>query len=179
MNKQFSPFLQRYFLIITEVICNQIEKYRGISERFKNYLMGHYTPMKSYADIDEKIKPLVKALNSLESVVTIASCEGHASWSSPPYVAFFAKKEIAAEIQSLLVDKHWKKSSLLFERWVVEAGFNLDYKLLYCLQSKTYHRMASSIFGSVLLTIFRTNIDKDIQILTRLIKLHSDSKLSI
>jgi len=30
MNKQFSPFLQRYFLIITEVICNQVRKYRGI-----------------------------------------------------------------------------------------------------------------------------------------------------
>ena len=139
--------------------------------------MGHYTPTKSYADIDQKIKPLVKALNSLESVVTIASCEGHASWSNPPYVAFFAKEEIAAEIQSLLVDKHWTKSSLLLEGWVVEAGFNLDYKLLYCLQSKTYHRMASSIFGSVLLALFRTNIDKDIQILTQLIKIHSDSKL--
>ncbi len=30
MNKQFSPFLQRYFLKITEVFCNQIRKYRGI-----------------------------------------------------------------------------------------------------------------------------------------------------
>ncbi len=30
MNKQFSPFLQRYFLIITEVICSQIGKYKGI-----------------------------------------------------------------------------------------------------------------------------------------------------
>lgn len=30
MNKQFSPFLQRYFLTITEVICNQIRKYRDI-----------------------------------------------------------------------------------------------------------------------------------------------------
>jgi len=34
MNKQFSPFLQRYFLIITEVFCNQVKKYRGIFKYF-------------------------------------------------------------------------------------------------------------------------------------------------
>ena len=141
--------------------------------------MGFQSHDKSYDEIDKKIEPLVKALNSLKSVVTIASCQGHASWSNPPYVAFFAQEAVAAEIQSLLVDECWRKLPPLAERWILEAGFNLNCELVYCLQSKTYHRMASSIFGSVLLTIFRTNIDKDIQILTRLIKLHSDSKLSI
>ena len=179
MNKQLSPFLQRYFLIITEVICNQVRKYRGIFERFKTYLIRDRLSKKSYADIDEKIRPLVEALNSLESVVTIASCQGHASWSNPPYVAFFAREAVVAEIQSLFVDKHWRKLPLLAERWVVEASFNLDCQLVYCLQSKTYHRMASSIFGSILLALYRTNIDKDIQNLTRLIKIHSGSKMSI
>jgi len=172
MNKQFSPFLQRYFLIITEVISNQIWKYRGIFKHFKTYLIRDRLPKKPYTDIDEKIRPLVEALNSLESVVTIASCQGHASWSNPPYVAFFAREAVAAEIQSLFVDKHWRKLPLLAERWVVEASFNLDCQLVYCLQSKTYHRMASSIFGSILLALYRTNIDKDIQNLTRLIKIH-------
>ena len=40
MNKQFSPFLQRYFLNITEVICNQIRKYRGILKRFNKLIHG-------------------------------------------------------------------------------------------------------------------------------------------
>jgi len=35
MNKQFSPFLQRYFLNITEVICNQTRKYSGIFKQIR------------------------------------------------------------------------------------------------------------------------------------------------
>ena len=47
MNKQFSPFLQRYFLIITEVICNQIKKYRGIFK--SNRKSTHQTLVKQRA----------------------------------------------------------------------------------------------------------------------------------
>ena len=166
------------FSNFSEVICSQVGKYRNIYKRITCCVIRHHTPTRSYADIDKKIEPLVKALNSLESVVTIASCQGHASWSNPPYVAFFAHEAVAAEIQSLFVDKHWRKMPLLAERWVVEASFNLDCQLVYCLQSKTYHRMASSIFGSILLALYRTSIDKDIQILTQLIKIHSNFKLS-
>ncbi len=35
MNKQLSPFLQRYFRIITELICNQARKYSGIFKHLK------------------------------------------------------------------------------------------------------------------------------------------------
>ena len=152
---------------------------RSTLNLFDFSLNSSQSKARSYTEIDPKIDPLVKALNSLESVVTIGSCQGHASWSNPPYVAFFAQESVAAEIQSLLVDECWRKLPPLAERWTLEAGFNLSGQMVYCLQSKAYHRMASSIFGSVLLVLFRTNIDKDIQILTQLIKLHSESKLSV
>ena len=60
MNKQFSPFLQRYFLNITEVICNQIRKYRGIFKQIRSHLNVPHSPTRPYEEVDEKIKPLVR-----------------------------------------------------------------------------------------------------------------------
>lgn len=41
MNKQLSPFLQRYFRIITEIICNQVRKYISIFKQINRSYGPH------------------------------------------------------------------------------------------------------------------------------------------
>ncbi|MDF4270177.1 hypothetical protein P3394_23975, partial [Vibrio parahaemolyticus] len=62
---------------------------------------------RSYHDLDPKIIPLVNALNSLESVTTIASCQGHAAgWLEAPYVYFNASVPMVQKIVTIIRQAH-------------------------------------------------------------------------
>jgi hypothetical protein len=109
MNKQLSPFLQRYFLIITEVICNQVRKYRDIFKQIYSILSGEHIGTICFKDallnlhcVEPRVRDLVKTLNQSGQYQTLASCQGHLSWlpwpqlkhGKTPYIFFRASGEV-------------------------------------------------------------------------------------
>ena len=70
-------------------------------------------------EIDEKIKPLVEAMNKTGWITTIASCEGHLEnqLKSEPYVAFLCKGEKGGDLCKVLknTQKNLRKNRLPFD----------------------------------------------------------------
>ncbi|TNZ85674.1 hypothetical protein CGK40_24860 [Vibrio parahaemolyticus] len=92
---------------------------------------------RSYHDLDPKIAPLVDTLNSLESVTTIASCQGHAAgWLEAPYVYFNASVPMVQKIVTSLRQAHLNDK---FHRaWKICGEFNEQNQLTFTLSSPYY-----------------------------------------
>jgi hypothetical protein len=91
--------------------------------------------------VEPNIKALVDALNTVESVLTIASCQGHVFPCRSPYVMFRADVEFAAELaKKLHADLMADTRSRLRAYWEISGSFNDDFDLCFTLYSPEYHR---------------------------------------
>lgn len=170
MNKQFSPFLQRYFLNITEIICNQVRKYPGIFYHLKFFLDGEQIGTVCFNDallnldgIEPRVRELVQALNHSGQYKTLASCQGHLTWlpwpqlkhGKTPYIFFRASAELYEIVWNKFApDQEPQFSTYL--TWYPELSFypEAPYGLVMLLRARPRYWWTS-----------RTNIDRDLALL--------------
>ncbi|MEK1976178.1 hypothetical protein WOB87_24355 [Vibrio parahaemolyticus] len=122
---------------------------------------------RSYHDLDPKIAPLVDTLNSLESVTTIASCQGHAAgWLEAPYVYFNASVPMVQKIVTIIRQAHLNDK---FHRsWKICGEFNEQNQLTFTLSSPYYDEnyLEKRIIS---LAWHREKVDQDINTLVQII----------
>ncbi|MCY1528485.1 hypothetical protein D9M68_635900 [compost metagenome] len=105
------------------------------ARRFKGSLRPHDEALE-LGVIDPHIRELVAAFNVDGIVSSISSCEGHRRWglSAPQtaFIMFSAEPALAARIATrILVDQ--RGASELHHYWKVDATFNADGELVFCL----------------------------------------------
>jgi hypothetical protein len=86
------------------------------------------------APIEPGILPVCEALNSLPSVHTLWSCEGHAVWADLPYVAFIASQDLAFRVNLLLESQAGSDDGLHYN-WRLIGSFRNDGSLQYILET--------------------------------------------
>ncbi|MFN4277992.1 MAG: hypothetical protein ACK4FJ_16985 [Ferrovibrio sp.] len=111
--------------------------------------------------VDPKILPLVDAMNATGLIRTWASCQGHLTGTSCPYVAFFCDVPVA----ETLAENLWtlRRSSRLNFNWHIEGGFNYQHRLIYSLRSHELSHangMAKVLWNYAVL---RSRIDEDLK----------------
>ncbi|WP_139686277.1 hypothetical protein [Vibrio tasmaniensis] len=119
-----------------------------------------------YEDIDPKIEPLVSQLNTVTTIKTVASCQGHAfGRPEPPYVYFEAKQEtVGVFIQAI---RKARQRGKLHHPWEIIGQYNHEIQLVWSLSSTYYDQyyLKSNIID---LAWHRDRIDDDIQTLTHI-----------
>ena len=120
---------------------------------------------RSYHDLAPKIAPLVDALNSLESVTTIASCQGHVNRLSMPYVYFHRSTQQAALIAKRLKEL-WEKHQL-HVRWKLTGQFSTSQILCFHLSAVLYDQSYSQflLWRCWHYGLYRHYIDQDVNVL--------------
>lgn len=124
-----------------------------------------------YRDIDPKISALVSALNKINKVSTIASCQGHiAGHLEPPYVYFYAPNHIVQQLTALIrANNQW------FIPWEITGVFNEHNQLTFRLSSLFYDTKYLNLTSRFLyLGWHRNRVDMDIQLLAKIISDISD-----
>ena len=95
--------------------------------------------------VEPDIKPLVDALNTVEGVEIIASCQGHKwvdghrQWlpRAEPYVAFSGPTCFAAELEMYIRhDADSDEPILRWHPWRVSAYFDTQFKLIFALRGQ-------------------------------------------
>ncbi len=86
--------------------------------------------------IEDGVKPLCDSLNSIQSVKTLWSCEGHPEIPSRPYVTFSAPLDIAFEIHKLL--GAGRAGSQLYYNWWIVAHFDNTGTLNFTIEPNDY-----------------------------------------
>lgn len=86
--------------------------------------------------IEPGIQPVCDALNSIQCVHTLWSCEGHPERPSRPYVTFIGPQETAFKIHQLLGPENGDKG-LKYCWWLV-AGFRDDGSMQYTIEPNDY-----------------------------------------
>ncbi|MBO0185955.1 hypothetical protein J0683_23945, partial [Vibrio parahaemolyticus] len=122
---------------------------------------------RSYHDLDPKITPLVDALNSLENVTTIASCQGHAvGWLEAPYVYFNASVPMVQKIVTIIRQAHLNDK--FHHAWKITGEFNEQNQLTFTLSSPYYDEnyLEKRIIS---LAWHREKVDQDINTLVQII----------
>ncbi|WP_129831045.1 hypothetical protein [Vibrio parahaemolyticus] len=122
---------------------------------------------RSYHDLDPKITPLVDALNSLENVTTIASCQGHAAgWLEAPYVYFNASVPMVQKIVTIIRQAHLNDK--FHHAWKITGEFNEQNQLTFTLSSPYYDEnyLEKRIIS---LAWHREKVDQDINTLVQII----------
>jgi len=82
--------------------------------------------------IEPGIKPVCDALNSIQNVHTLWSCEGHPGWKGTPYVTFIANQDVAFRISKLLDSE--RELGHLHYCWGLTANFRADGSLQYTIR---------------------------------------------
>jgi len=72
-------------------------------------------------NIENGIRPVCDALNSIAGVNTVWSCEGHPKIPLRPYVSFVSSQDFAFNVHSLLGDGH--SHGQLKYAWMLTANF--------------------------------------------------------
>lgn len=130
---------------------------------------------KPYSEIDEKIRPLVDAMNGTGVIQTVASCQGHdylLFGYSAPYVYFKAPIRVAELIEQQLREANLSNEPNLKAGWTVRGVFDENCKITFLLYSPKYSVYLSDIFNIRLvyeLWINRTQLDTEIIYLADLI----------
>lgn len=105
-----------------------------------------YTPDNASINtsIEQGVKPLCNALNSLPGVFTIWSCEGHPDRHARPYVVFVTDHSTAFGIHCAIQAR--PGLGLRFN-WGVTASFREDGSLQYVLEPHDYRVSVGSWRG--------------------------------
>lgn len=82
--------------------------------------------------IEPSIRPLCAALNTLNDVRTVYSCEGHPWRDTPPFVMFDAGHDTAFRLHKLL-ERGYAEGTLKFSWWLT-ARFTSDGVLRYMIE---------------------------------------------
>ena len=91
-------------------------------------------------EVEPRIRDLVRAMNAIPSVQTVASCQGHCFRDMPPYVFFVAPESVAACIEKILRGDAISEHPKLQEFWCVKGIFDDSFSLKYYLYSPLLHR---------------------------------------
>jgi hypothetical protein len=117
---------------------------------------------RAYSDIDNRIAPLVTAMNKSGLIVTYASCQGHALTTGTPYVAFQTTPKIAALIELELRKDAINTAHTLNRRWSIAVDFSETGELVFCLTSPKFDKNVGTITNWLALGIFRSSLDEDL-----------------
>lgn len=130
-----------------------------------------YRQQRPYHQIEPKIKALVDYMNSMQTVCTVASCEGHGVLRKSPYVYFKASTHVAASMERILRSDAEKDVPFLHKHWSVLARFDGDFELCYFLYSPYYDRISTSVLESVwFFWLHRKQLDEDLKQLVTLLE---------
>ncbi|EPY00246.1 hypothetical protein [Magnetospirillum fulvum] len=114
--------------------------------------------------IEPKIRPLVDALNAIDGVRTIASCQGHVSRISRPYVYFHCPPAVAEAMAARLHDLNMQDDTLSYW-WHLTAAFNTEHRLCFSLEAPDLDHRRSDLSVFVTFVLGRKKIDRDLSIL--------------
>lgn len=113
--------------------------------------------------VDERIVPLVQALNATGVVKTIASCEGHFLRVSDPYV-FFSCSPAVAEVLARRLDQHRRQGKLNYY-WQLTGVFDTEHKLGFTLRAGALDHGRGLLRTFWLYVICRRRIDQDLAVI--------------
>lgn len=119
--------------------------------------------------IERKIQPLVDALNALPGVRTIASCEGHFSRISRPYVYFHCPPALAETIAARLHDLNMQDNKLS-HWWHLTGMFNGEHRLCFSLEAPGLDHDRGFLNKFLNYTVYRKKIDNDLNVLSNAFK---------
>ncbi|WP_210461786.1 hypothetical protein [Pantoea ananatis] len=108
------------------------------------------------AFIEPGIRPLCDALNAIEGIVTLYSCEGHPRRPARPYVSFRASEDQARLVQLALTH-----NDRLIYHWWVTGNFNRWGVWMYCLEPNDV-RIGRPLHFGVLPTWKRNVMDREL-----------------
>lgn len=113
--------------------------------------------------IEPKIRPLVDALNAIDGVQTIASCQGHATRVSRPYVYFHCPPQVAERIAARL--DRVRSQGGLHHDWRLSGEFNGENRLCFHLSAPGLRHDQGNLSVFVTYVLGRKKIDRDLSIL--------------
>jgi hypothetical protein len=96
--------------------------------------------------IEIGIQPVCDALNAIDGVITLWSCEGHRLRNAPPYVAFSAPQTTAFLISQMLERYSGRGGEELKYVWVVTASFRDNGSLQYLIKSNDTRVLSPGLF---------------------------------
>jgi hypothetical protein len=118
--------------------------------------------------IEAKILPLVEALNAIDGVCTIASCQGHFPRISDPYV-FFSCSPRQAEAFAKRLDKIQLQGNL-HHWWRLTGEFDGESRLCFVLRSPSLDREKGALRTFLNYVVFRKKIDNDLSLLSDMLQ---------
>jgi len=113
--------------------------------------------------IEPKIRPLVDALNAIDGVRTIASCQGHATRVSSPYVTFSCLPLVAEQIAARL--DRVRSQGGLHHDWRLSGEFNGENKLCFSLRAPGLRHDRGNLSVLFAYVLGRQKIDHDLSVL--------------
>lgn len=120
-----------------------------------------------YAEIDDKVKDLVAAMNATGQIRTIASCHGHGGYLNSPYVYFKSTDSTAAAIHRALHEA----GAVLNASWIVVGTFDRDYELTFRLYAPEYDKSAEYLLEATwYFVLHRTELDSDLAKLVEIVR---------
>lgn len=124
------------------------------------------TRKRLYEEIDPAIRALVDSMNAVQTLHTIASCQGHLH-GKPPYVYFKAPVHVAALIEKQLRETATNNHSKLKTHWCIYGLFDGTYEQTFLLHAPEYHQRAKSLLQSIwLFGVRRRHLDTELAALT-------------
>lgn len=96
--------------------------------------------------IEPGIKPVCDALNGIDGVQTLWSCEGHRSRNMSPYVVFSAPQTTSFFIDQLLARCGGRGGNELKYVWSLSANFRDDGSLQYMIKSSDRRVLFPGLF---------------------------------
>ncbi|MFZ3429041.1 hypothetical protein LC146_28285, partial [Vibrio harveyi] len=138
-------------------------------------LAGIALRRQDYQELDPQIAPAVHALNAIEGVATIGSCQGHVAWLtgrfSAPYLYFTAPVWFANQLCQKLQTSPWHLSAM----------FNNRCQLCFHLTHRRYRQAYRSLVPFSLtyhLGYHREKADKELVQLAQLISTIEEIKVT-
>lgn len=128
---------------------------------------------KPYSEIDEKVKPLVDAMNETGVITTVASCQGHFGglFRRPPYVYFKAPVPVAALLEQQLREAALFDKQKLKALWLIKGLFDNNYSLTFLLYSPKYEQESTSLVRDVWdFVLNRKKLDADLLNLSAIVE---------
>jgi hypothetical protein len=125
---------------------------------------------RAYGVIDERIFPLVTAVNATGCIETYASCQGHGWSGRGPYLAFNADANIASAIEMKIRHYQLRLDCNLTHYWSVDGSFNQTGELVFKLFAPWL--ASSDVFSLnwLRLGLFRGPLDRDLLLLGQLVQ---------
>ena len=138
-------------------------------------LAGIALRRQDYQELDPQIAPAVHALNAIEGVATIGSCQGHVAWLtgrfSAPYLYFTAPVWFANQLCQKLQTSPWHLSAM----------FNNRCQLCFHLTHRRYRQAYRSLVPFSLtyhLGYHREKVDKELAQLAQLLSTIEEIKVT-